>query len=47
MDLNPFPIYLGQPPGDVSSMNSPKGFMWGAKTFARALTSEQVGLLAS
>lgn len=44
VDLNPFPVYLGQPPNYVSSQRSARGYLWRASTFADALTAEQVKL---
>ena len=41
-NLNHFPVYLGQPPGYVSSRRSASGYLWGASTYADALTVEQV-----
>lgn len=41
-NLNQFPFYLGQPPGYVSSQRSASGYLWGASTYADALTVEQV-----
>lgn len=45
-NLNPFPVYLGQPPSYVSSQRSASGYLWGASTYAEALTAEQVRRLA-
>ena len=45
-NLNPFPVYLGQPPAYASSQRSASGYLWGASTYAEALTAEQVRSLA-
>eukprot|EP00752_Nemacystus_decipiens_P002251 g2132.t2 len=45
-NLNPFPVYLGQPPAYASSQRSASGYLWGASTYAVALTPEQVRRLA-
>ncbi|CAM9143892.1 unnamed protein product [Scytosiphon promiscuus] len=45
-NLNPFPVYLGQPPSYASSQRSASGYLWGASTYDEPLTSEQVRSLA-
>ncbi|CAM9280265.1 unnamed protein product, partial [Ectocarpus sp. 13 AM-2016] len=40
-NLNPFPVYLGQPPSYASSQRSASGYLWGASTYAESLTAEQ------
>ncbi|CAN0181713.1 unnamed protein product [Pylaiella littoralis] len=45
-NLNPFPVYLGQPPSYASSKRSASGYLWGASTYSEALTAEQVRSLA-
>ncbi|CAN0118223.1 unnamed protein product, partial [Ectocarpus sp. 12 AP-2014] len=45
-NLNPFPVYLGQPPSYASSQRSASGYLWGASTYAESLTAEQARSLA-
>lgn len=40
-NLNPFPVYLGQPPSYASSKRSASGYLWRASTYSEALTVEQ------
>lgn len=46
-NLNPFPVYLGQPPSYSSSQRSASGFLWGASTYGEALTAEQASVLVA